>query len=57
MVTAFKEKLNLQVRLNFTVVLRLYLKQYFFSEQIADNRVGALLGIGDNFITKLNVFS
>ena len=29
----------------------------FISEQIAENRFGALLEIGDKFITKLNVFS
>ena len=29
----------------------------FISEQIAENRFGALLEISDKFITKLNVFS
>ena len=29
----------------------------FFSEQIAENRFGALLEISDKFITKLNFFS
>ena len=43
--------------LYFTVVLGLYLKHKFISEQSAERRFGALLEISDKFITKFNVFS
>ena len=43
--------------LYFTVVLGLYLKHKFISEQSAEHRFGALLEISDKFITKFNVFS
>ena len=37
--------------------IRLVFKTAFISEKIEENRFGALLEIGDKFITKFNVFS
>ena len=56
MVTVFKEKLNLQLPLIFYSSIRFVLQTAFISEQIAENRCGALLEISDKFITKFNVF-
>ena len=56
-VTVFKEKLNLQLPLIFYSSIRFILETAFISEQIAENRFGALLEISDKFITKFNVFS
>ena len=57
MVTVFKEKLNLQLPLIFYSSIRFVFETVFISEQIAENRFGALLEISDKFITKFNVFS
>ena len=57
MVTAVKEKLNLQLPHIFYSRIRFVFETTFISEQIADNRFGALLEISDKFITKFNVFS
>ena len=57
MVTVFKEKLNLQLPLIFYSSIRFVFETAFISEQIAENRFGALLEISDKFITKFNVFS
>ena len=37
--------------------IRFVFETAFISEKIAENRSGALLEIGDKFITKFNVFS
>ena len=55
--TVFKEKLNLQLPLIFYSSIRFVFETVFISEQIAENRFGALLEISDKFITKFNVFS
>ena len=57
MVTVFKEKLNLQLPFIFCSSNRFGFKTAFISEQISENRFGALLEISDKFITKFNVFS
>ena len=57
MVTVFKENLNLQLPLIFYSSIRFVFETVFISEQIAQNRFGALLEISDKFITKFNVFS
>ena len=57
MVTVFKEKLNLQLPLIFYSSIRFVFETVFISEQIAENRFGALLEISDKFIIKFNVFS
>ena len=57
MVTVFKENLNLQLPPIFHSGIRFVFEAAFISEQIADNRFGALLEISDKFITKFNVFS
>ena len=56
MVTVFKEKLNLQLPLIFYSSIRFVFEKAFISEQIAENRFGALLEISDKFTTKFNVF-
>ena len=57
MVIVFKEKLNLQLPLIFYSSISFVFETTFISEQIAENRFGALLEIKDTFITKFNVFS
>ena len=57
MVTVFKENLNLWLPLIFYNSIRFVFETVFISEQIAENRFGALLEISDKFITKFNVFS
>ena len=56
MVTVFKENLNLQLPLVFYSSIRFVFETIFISEQIAENRFGALLEISDSLTTKLNVF-
>ena len=56
MVTVFKENLNLQLPLVFYSSIRFVFETIYISEQIAENRFGALLEISDSLITKLNVF-
>ena len=55
--TVFKEKLNLKLLLRFYSSIRFVFEIEFISGQTAENRIGALLGISDKFITKFNVFS
>ena len=57
MLTVFKEKLSLQLLLIFYSSIRFLFETAFISEQIAENRFGALLEISEKFITKVNVFS
>ena len=57
MVTVSKEKLHLQLSLIFYITARFWFETIFISEQIAENRFGALLEISDLFITKFNGFS
>ena len=57
MVTVFKENLNSLLPFIFYVSIRFIFETVFISEQIADNRFGAMLEISDKFITKFNVFS
>ena len=57
MVTVFKENLNLQLPLIFYSSISFVFETVFISEQIAENRFGALLEMSYNFITKFNVFS
>ena len=57
MVTLFKENLNLWLPLIFYSSIRFVFETVFISEQIAENRFGALLEISDTFISKFNVFS
>ena len=57
MVTVFKEKLNLQLPLIFCSSIKFVFETAFISEQIPDNRFGALSEISDNFITKFNILS
>ena len=57
MVTVFKEKLNLYLPIIFYSRIKFVFEIAFISEQIAENRFGALLEIIDKFITKFNVFS
>ena len=57
MVTLFKEKLSILQSLIFYSSIRFIFETAFISEQIAENRFGALLEISDKFITKFNVFS
>ena len=57
MVTVFKEKRNLQLPLIFYSSIRFVFDTAFISEQVAENRFGALLEISVKFITKFNVFS
>ena len=47
MVTVFKEKLNLQLPLTFYSGIMFVLETAFISEQIAENRFGALLEISE----------
>ena len=56
MVTVFKENLNLQLPLVFYSSIRFVFETIYISEQIAENRFGALLEISDSLTTKLNVF-
>ena len=57
-VTFLKENLSLQViPLIFYSSIRFLFKAVFISEQIAENKFGALLEISDKLITKFNVFS
>ena len=56
MVTHFKENLNLQLPLTFYSSITFSFETRFISEQIVENRFGALLEISDKFLTKLNVF-
>ena len=57
MVTVFKENLNLQLPHIFYSGIRFVFETVFISEQIADNKFGALLEIRNKFITKFNVFN
>ena len=57
MVTVFKEKLSLQLPLIFYSSIRFLFETAFISEQIEENRFGALLEISDKFFTKFNAFS
>ena len=57
MVKVFREKLNLQLLLIFYSSISFVFETTFISEQIAENRFGALLEISDKFITKFNIFS
>ena len=57
MVTVFKEKLNLYLPLIFYSSMNFVFEIPFSSEQIAWNRLWALLETSDKFITKFNVFS
>ena len=57
MVTVFREKLNLQLPIIFYSSVRFVFETSFISEQIEENRIGALLEISDKFITKFTVFS
>ena len=56
MVTVFKEKETYSQPLIFYSSIRLVFETAFISEQIAENRFGALLEISDKFINKFNVF-
>ena len=51
MVTVFKENLNLQLRLIFYSSIRFVFETVFISEQIAENRFGALLEISYKFLS------
>ena len=51
MVTVIKENLNLQLPLVFYSSIKFASETVFISEQIAENRFGALLEISDKFIT------
>ena len=57
MVTVFKEILSLYLPLIFYSSIRFVFETTFTSEQIAENKFGALLEISDKFIIKFNVFS
>ena len=57
MVTVFKEKLISQLPHIFYGSIRLALETAFISEQIAENRFGALSEFSGKFITKFDVFS
>ena len=57
MVTVFKEKLNLQLPIIFYSTIRFVFQTAFISEQIVENRFGALSEIKDKFISKFNAFS
>ena len=57
MVTVFKEKPNLQLPLIFYFSIKFVFETTYITEQIEENRFGALLKISDKFITKFNVFS
>ena len=57
MVTVFKETLNLQLPLIFYSTIRFVFETVLISEQIAENRFGALLEISGKFVTKFSVFS
>ena len=57
MVTVFKEILNLYLPLMFYSSIRFVFETTFTSEQIAENKFGALLEISDKFSIKFNVFS
>ena len=56
MVTVFKEKLNLQLPLIFYSNIRFLFETAFISEQVVENRFGALLEISEKFITKFKVY-
>ena len=56
MVTVFQEKLNLQLSLTFYSSMKFVFQTVFISEQMAENRLGALLEICNKFINKF-VFS
>ena len=55
--TVFKEKLNYSYSFIFYSSIKFVFETAFIPEQIAENRLGALLEIRDKFITKFNVFS
>ena len=57
MVTVFIENLNLKLPLIFYRSIRLALEKVVISEQIAQNRFGALLEISDKSVSKFNVIS
>ena len=57
MVTVFKENLNLWLPLIFYSSIRFVFETVFISEQIKENRSGALLESSDKFVTKFNFFS
>ena len=57
MIQVFKENLNLQLPLIFYGSIKFVFETIFISGQIVENRFGAILGIGDKFITDFNVFS
>ena len=57
MLAVFKENLNLQLPLIICNSIRFVFETEFFSEQIEENRFGALLEISGKFITKFNFFS
>ena len=54
---SFTRKPKLIATLVFYSSIRFVFETVFISEQIAENRFGALLEISDKFITKFNVFS
>ena len=56
-VIVFKEKLNSNLPLIFYSSVRFVFETTFISEQIAENKFGALLEINDKFIYKFNVSS
>ena len=55
--TVFKEKLNYSYSFIFYSSIKFVFETAFIPDQIAENRLGALLEIRDKFITKFNVFS
>ena len=57
MVTVFKENLNLQLPFIFYSSIRFLFETVSISEQIAENRFGALLEISGKFITKFIVLA
>ena len=57
MVTVFKENLNLKLPPIFYSSIRFVFGTVLISEQITNNRFGALLEISDKFISKSIVFS
>ena len=55
MATVFKE--NLYLPLIFYSSMRFVFETAIISEQIAENRFGALFEISDKFVTKFNVLA
>ena len=53
---SFQRKLNLWLALIFYSSIKFVFETAFISEEIAENKCGALLEISDKFITKFNVF-